>query len=100
MKNLFCDYKMGQVELKNRFVLTPMTRSRSSQPGDVPNEMMVEYYGQRSSAGLVITEATQISLQGKGYAKTPGIYSKDHIEGWKLTTKEVHDKGSKIFLQL
>lgn len=100
MKNLFCDYKMGQVELKNRFVLAPMTRSRSSQPGDVPNEMMAEYYGQRSSAGLVITEATQISLQGKGYAKTPGIYSKDHIEGWKLTTKEVHDKGSKIFLQL
>jgi len=98
--NLFTPYNMNGIELKNRFVMAPMTRSRSSQPGDVPNEIMAEYYGQRASAGLIISEATQISLQGKGYAKTPGIYTQEQIEGWKLVTDEVHQKGSKIFLQL
>lgn len=80
--------------------MAPMTRSRSSQPGDIPNALMAEYYSQRASAGLIITEATQVSLQGMGYAKTPGIYSKEQMEGWKLTTEAVHKAGSKIFLQL
>jgi len=97
---LFTNYNMNGVELKNRFLMAPMTRSRSTQPGDIPNALMAEYYGQRSSAGLIISEATQVSLQGKGYAKTPGIYTKEQLEGWKLVTKEVHKKGSKIFLQL
>jgi N-ethylmaleimide reductase len=77
-----------------------MTRSRATQPGDVPNALMAEYYAQRASAGMIITEATQVSLQGKGYAKTPGIYSQEQIEGWKSITEAVHDAGSKIFLQL
>lgn len=80
--------------------MAPMTRSRASQPGDIPNTLMAEYYGQRASAGLIITEATQISLQGMGYAKTPGIYSEEQIQGWKLTTEAVHEKKGKIFLQL
>ena len=101
MKNtLFTPYNMNGIHLKNRFLMAPMTRSRSSQPGDVPNQLMAEYYGQRASAGIIITEATQVSLQGKGYAKTPGIYTQEQIEGWKLITDEVHKKGSKIFLQL
>jgi len=98
--NLFTPYIMNGIKLENRFVMAPMTRSRSSQPGDIPNVLMVEYYGQRASAGLIISEATQVSLQGKGYAKTPGIYTQEQIEGWKLVTDEVHKKGSKIFLQL
>lgn len=90
---------MAGLTLKNRFLLAPMTRSRSSE-GGVPNALMAEYYEQRTSAGLMITEATQISLQGQGYARTPGIYSPDQIEGWKVVTDKVHKKGSKIFLQL
>lgn len=93
-------YLLNELELKNRYVMAPMTRSRSSQPGDIPNLLMSEYYKQRSSAGLIITEATQISLQGKGYAKTPGIYTQEQVEGWKLITKAVHESESKIFLQL
>jgi len=101
MKNtLFTPYKMNGIELKNRFLMAPMTRSRATQPGDDPNTLMAEYYEQRTSAGLIISEATQISLQGKGYAKTPGIYTQEQIEGWKLVTDKVHKKGSKIFLQL
>ncbi|WP_430409308.1 alkene reductase [Kordia sp.] len=101
MKNtLYTPYNMNGITLKNRFLMAPMTRSRASQPGDIPNKLMAEYYGQRASAGIIITEATQISLQGKGYSKTPGIYTKEQIEGWKLITDEVHKKGSKIFLQL
>lgn len=91
---------MGNIELKNRFLMAPMTRSRSSQPGDVPNKMMANYYSQRASAGLIITEATQVSLQGKGYAKTPGIYTAEQVIGWKWVTNAVHAAGSKIFLQL
>ncbi|WP_066224181.1 alkene reductase [Formosa haliotis] len=97
---LFNPYNLSGLALKNRFLMAPMTRSRASQPGDVPNKLMARYYGQRASAGIIITEATQISLQGKGYANTPGIYTQEQIEGWKLITNEVHKKGSKIFLQL
>lgn len=97
---LFSTYCLKQLALKNRFVMAPMTRSRSTQPGDVPNQLMANYYGQRASAGLIISEATQISLQGKGYARTPGIYTDEQVEAWKLVTREVHEKGGKIFLQL
>lgn len=99
-QNLFKEYDLNGNQLKNRFLMAPMTRSRSSQPGDIPNALMAEYYAQRSTAGLIITEAVQISLQGMGYAKTPGIYSQEQIEGWKLVTDAVHKNGSKIFLQL
>ncbi|MGG8497112.1 alkene reductase [Tenacibaculum sp. TC6] len=98
--NLFNKYKMGNLELSNRFLMAPMTRSRATEPNDMPNELMAEYYQQRTSAGIIITEATQISQQGKGYAKTPGIYLEEQINGWKLVTQAVHKKGGKIFLQL
>ncbi len=97
---LFEPNKLKSIPLQNRFVMAPMTRSRSTQPGDIPNDIMVEYYRQRTSAGLIVTEATQISLQGKGYANTPGIYTQEQIEGWKKITNIVHENGSKIFLQL
>ena len=99
-KKLFEQYDLNGHQLKNRFLMAPMTRSRASQPGDIPNVLMAEYYAQRSTAGIIITEATQVSLQGKGYAKTPGIYSPQQIEGWKLITDAVHQKESKIFAQL
>ncbi|MRX40230.1 alkene reductase [Flavobacterium sp. LC2016-23] len=99
-QKLFQQYDLNGIQLENRFLMAPMTRSRASQPGDIPNALMAEYYAQRSSAGIIITEAAQISLQGKGYAGTPGIYSAEQIEGWKLITDAVHKKGSRIFLQL
>lgn len=99
-QKLFQQYELSGNQLENRFLMAPMTRSRASQPGDIPNALMAEYYAQRSTAGIIITEATQVSLQGKGYANTPGIYSKQQIEGWKLITDAVHQNGSKIFLQL
>lgn len=80
--------------------MAPMTRSRASEPGDIPNALMAEYYGQRATAGLIITEATQVSVQGMGYAKTPGIYSNEQVKGWQLITQAVHEKKGKIFLQL
>lgn len=97
---LFKTYQLQGNSLKNRFLMAPMTRSRSSQPGNVPNALMAEYYGQRATAGLIVTEATQVSLRGMGYAKTPGIYTQEQIEGWKLVTTAVHEKGGKLFLQL
>ena len=97
---LFESYDLKGIQLENRFLMAPMTRSRASQPGDIPNELMAEYYAQRASAGIIITEATQVSLQGKGYANTPGIYTPEQIVGWKLVTDAVHQAGSKIFLQL
>jgi N-ethylmaleimide reductase len=99
-QKLFTSYNLKGLEIKNRFLMAPMTRSRASQPGDIPNELMATYYSQRASAGIIITEATQVSLQGMGYAKTPGIYTSEQIEGWKLTTNAAHKAGSKIFLQL
>jgi N-ethylmaleimide reductase len=100
LTKIFSPYLLGDLQLKNRFLMAPMTRSRASQPGGIPNDMMAAYYGQRASAGLIVTEATQVSLQGMGYANTPGIYSEQQIEGWKHITDLVHKNGSKIFLQL
>lgn len=100
VSHLFEPYSLMRAQLKNRFVMAPMTRSRSTDPGGVPNELMALYYTQRASAGLIISEATQISLQGQGYARTPGIYSPEQVEGWKQVTKAVHEAGGHIVLQL
>lgn len=92
---------VGELELSHRVVLAPLTRMRSTQPGDVPNRLNATYYTQRASAGgLLITEATQISLQGKGYPAAPGIHSDEQIEGWRIVTEAVHAKKASIFLQL
>ena len=97
---LFQPIQLGKLNLNNRIVMPPMTRSRASQPGDVANDLMATYYAQRASAGLIVTEGTQISPQGKGYAWTPGIYSEEQIAGWKKVTSAVHAKGGAIFAQL
>ena len=78
---LFQPYSLGALELPNRIVMPPMTRSRSSQPGDVPNELMAEYYAQRASAGLIVSEGTWISPLGKGYAWTPGVHTPEQVTG-------------------
>jgi N-ethylmaleimide reductase len=98
--NLFSPVSVGALRLPNRMVMAPMTRSRSTQPGDVPNALMATYYAQRASAGLIVSEATQISPQGKGYSFTPGIHSDEQVAGWRGVTDAVHAKGGHIFLQL
>ncbi|WP_370462308.1 alkene reductase [Oceanimonas sp. MB9] len=97
---MFEPLKLGSLTLKNRIVMPPMTRSRSSQPEDVANELMATYYAQRASAGLIVSEGTQVSPMGKGYAWTPGIYSPAHIKGWRLVTDKVHEAGGVMFAQL
>lgn len=92
-------FQLASLSLTNRIVMGPMTRNRASE-GNTPNDLMTTYYRQRSSAGLIITEATQISEQGIGYPNTPGIHTQEQIEGWKPITSAVHDEGSAIFLQL
>lgn len=96
---LLTPFTIGEIELGNRMVMAPMTRNRAGE-GDVPTKLMAEYYQQRAGAGLIITEASQISPQGMGYPATPGIYSKEQVEGWKQVTKVVHAKMGKIFIQL
>ncbi|QLG89490.1 alkene reductase [Chitinibacter bivalviorum] len=100
MSLLFNPLNMRHLRLPNRVVMAPMTRSRTTQPGDIPNAMMATYYAQRATAGLIITEATQISRQGQGYSFTPGIYSNAQIAGWRKVTDAVHAAGGRIFLQL
>lgn len=95
---LFDTVKLGQVNVLNRIVMAPMTRCRAI--GNIPTEMMVKFYKQRSSAGLMITEGTAPSPNGLGYARIPGIFSMQQVEGWKKVTDETHGNGSKIFLQL
>lgn len=97
---LFDAIEIGSLHLKNRIFMAPLTRMRATQPGDVPNTMMAEYYAQRASAGLVISEASQISNEGKGYADTPGIYSAEQVEGWKQVNAAVHNAGGKTCMQL
>jgi N-ethylmaleimide reductase len=97
--NLFEPYKLGPITLSNRTVMAPLTRNRAVA-GLVPNPLAVEYYAQRATAGLLITEASQISQQGQGYQDTPGIYSPEQIAGWRKVTDEVHKRGGKIFIQL
>jgi N-ethylmaleimide reductase len=94
---LFTSYKLGNIELKNRFVMSPMTRSRAI--GNIPNDLMAEYYGQRSGAGLIITEGIAPSPNGLGYSRIPGIFSAAQVDGWKKVTASAHKGGAKIFAQ-
>ncbi|WP_448555866.1 alkene reductase [Thalassotalea montiporae] len=98
--SLFSSVNLGPYSLRNRIVLPPLTRSRSSQPGDIPNQLMAEYYTQRAGAGFMVTEGTQIEPRGQGYAWTPGIYSEAQVAGWRLVTDAVHQAGGTIFAQL
>ena len=97
--NLFSSTKIGDISLLNRIVMAPLTRSRASLNG-VPTSMMVEYYAQRASAGLIIAEATQISQQAQGYCLTPGIYTEEQTDKWMDIVSNVHNKGGKICLHL
>ncbi|MBB3988175.1 N-ethylmaleimide reductase [Sagittula marina] len=99
MSSLFDPIKVGAIELKNRIVMAPLTRNRAME-NDAPMEMHVDYYRQRAGAGLIISEATQISPEGKGYAWTPGIHSDTQVAQWKKVTNAVHEAGGKIVLQL
>ena len=96
---LFEPYQLGTVELKNRIVMAPMTRSRAVT-NNTPNELIAQYYGQRAGAGLIITEGTSPSPNGLGYQRIPGAYSKEQAQGWKLVADAVHTKGGKLFVQL
>jgi N-ethylmaleimide reductase len=97
--DLFSEYRLRNLRLSNRMVMAPMTRCRAIE-GNVPNPLAITYYVQRSQAGLIITEGSQISPKGVGYIRTPGIYSPEQIAGWRRVTEAVHRSGSKIFLQL
>ncbi|QDK77513.1 alkene reductase [Spirosoma sp. KCTC 42546] len=97
-QKLFSEAKLGALTLANHIVMAPMTRSRAL--GNIPNDMIAEYYAQRASAGLIITEGTSPSPNGLGYARIPGIYNAEQIDGWKKVTSAIHGKGSKIFIQL
>jgi len=97
--DLFTTVEVGPLALKNRVAMAPLTRSRAG-PGNVPTQLSALYYAQRASAGLIIAEATQISPDGQGYISTPGIHSKEQIEGWKCVTKAVHISGAPMVLQL
>ena len=97
---LFDRVRVGDLELPNRIVMAPLTRNRAHPNGDVPHALNAEYYAQRASAGLIISEASQVSPEGKGYAWTPGIYSDAQVEGWRQVTDAVHAKGGRMFIQL
>lgn len=96
--NLFDSFQLGSNTLNNRIVMAPMTRLRAD--GNIPTQLMAEYYAQRATAGLIITECTMISPMSQGYMNVPGIYNNEQIEGWKLVTKAVHAQNGKIFLQI
>jgi len=98
MTDLFSPIQMGNLELPNRMVMAPMTRNRA--PGGIPTALMAEYYRQRATAGLIITEGAQVSEQGIGYPATPGIHTGALVKGWQQVTKAVHDAGGRIFCQL
>lgn len=97
---LFTPYTLGPHTLKNRLVMAPLTRSRAGQPGNLPTRLNAYYYAQRASAGLIISEATQVSRQGQGYAWTPGIHTPEQVAGWRVVTDAVHAAGGLIFNQL
>ena len=99
MPNLFEPLKVGDLHVPNRIFMAPLTRSRAGVER-IPNHLMAQYYAQRASAGLIVSEATVVSPLAIGYADTPGIWSPEQVEGWKLTTRAVHDAGGRIFLQL
>jgi 2,4-dienoyl-CoA reductase-like NADH-dependent reductase (Old Yellow Enzyme family) len=99
MTTLFDTLKIGDLQVPNRIFMAPLTRSRAGVHR-IPNKLMADYYTQRASAGLILTEATVVSNMGIGYADTPGVWSAEQVEGWKLTTRAVHAAGGRIFLQL
>jgi 2,4-dienoyl-CoA reductase-like NADH-dependent reductase (Old Yellow Enzyme family) len=99
MKSLFDEYQLGPTTLKNRIVMAPLTRSRAGDE-EAPRELNAEYYQQRASAWLIISEATQVSDQGQGYLWTPGIFTPEQAEGWRKVTEAVHSRDGKIFLQM
>ncbi|NNC38681.1 MAG: alkene reductase [Acidimicrobiales bacterium] len=99
MPTLFDPIKLGDIDCANRIFMAPMTRSRAGD-GDAPTAMNAKYYGQRASAGLIITEGVYPNIDGKGYVRTPGIVTNEQIAGWKLVTDAVHAKGGKIVMQL
>jgi N-ethylmaleimide reductase len=98
MTTLFDSFQAGELQLANRIVMAPLTRNRA--PDAIPTPLMAEYYTQRASAGLLITEATAISQQGQGYADVPGLYGSEQLDGWKPITRAVHAAGGKIVVQL
>ena len=100
MEIAFSPYNLAGKTLKNRIVMAPMTRSRAQNPGALPTELTAEYYAQRASAGLIITEGTQPSVVGQGYPNTPGLHSVEQIAAWRTVTDAVHEKGGVIFAQL
>src|ERR1700733_9701484 len=97
---LFTPYTLGDLPLKNRLVMAPLTRTRSVYPGMVPNELMAEYYTQRAGAGLIITEGTFVSEQGQGWYGAPGVYTTEQAAAWRRITDAVHGAGGLIFVQL
>ncbi len=99
MTNLFDSLKVGSLSLPNRIVMAPLTRMRS-KPGNIPWELNAAYYSQRASAGLIISEASQVCQEGQGYPGTPGIHSEEQVQGWRGVTDAVHNAGGRIFLQL
>ncbi|MDE8347210.1 MAG: alkene reductase [Acidocella sp.] len=99
MPNLFDPLKLGNITLPNRIIMAPLTRARAGSVR-VPNKLMADYYVQRASAGLIISEATSVSPMGVGYADTPGLWSEEQVQGWKLVTSAVHKAGGRIFAQL
>jgi len=100
MTTLFDPIKIGALELPNRIIMAPLTRARAIGEGRVPNDLMTEYYVQRASAGLILSEATSVTPMGVGYADTPGIWSDEQVAGWKKITDAVHAAGGRIVLQL
>jgi len=99
MQKLFTPLQVGDMMLANRIVMAPLTRNRAL-PGRVPGPLQAEYYSQRASAGLIVTEASQISAEGQGYLDTPGIYSPEQVAGWRTVTDAVHAAGGRIVIQL
>lgn len=99
-EKLFSEYQLGDIILKNRVVMAPLTRSRANNEDHKVTPLVAEYYRQRATAGLIISEGSQISTHAVGYVNTPGIYSKEQVEAWKLVTDAVHEEGGKIFIQL
>ncbi|QJY38123.1 alkene reductase (plasmid) [Vibrio europaeus] len=100
MSKLFEAVQLPELALKNRVVMAPMTRARTSQPGNVPNRLMATYYAQRAGAGLIISEATQISDDSQGYSFTPGVYTDEQVAGWRAVTQAVKEQGAAMYCQL
>src|SRR6202012_3695586 len=97
---LFAPYKLGPTELKNRVVMASMTRGRTTNPGHVPNELQLQYYRQRASAGLILTEGTWVNRDAIGFINVPGLFTAAQVDGWRKVTDAIHAEGGLIFAQL